>query len=323
MWRSLTSVLSRLRGPRAPSPAKMVRLLRRSPRRLLEYDSPVFALAFAPSGPMLAVGEQAGATSWYDTVRWRFAGSLQDHQGAVKALAYSPDGRWLASGGADGRLVLRDTEVASAPRELSGPGRGIEAVAFSPDGAYVASTGLRKVVRVWRMADGLPHAVYEPHTHSNFAMAFSADGEWLAVGSSDRSISLCRYPFDGNTVRLLSGHDYEIHALSWLDGGIWLVSGEAAAELRVWNLDEGLSDWMQHVHNGGILALATHPGGRYVAEGGADGTFRVWDLVEHECIYEDHPDVGSVFSLAFSPDGKILAGATGGGHVFCIQFAKR
>ncbi len=164
-----------------------------------------YALALSPDTKQVLVSERvhlvfdsgrhAGVKLWDRTT-----GKVQHDLGAtfkgmhLSAAAYAPDGKLLvlARGGEvdgpNGKLFLVDPATGKKLRELS-PGHlnGATDVAFHPDGKHVASCGRDTVVRIWSTADGkLVKELGKPRGGQSkdwlHALAFSADGRWLAAG---------------------------------------------------------------------------------------------------------------------------------------------
>jgi WD40 repeat protein len=113
----------------------------------------------------------------------------------AQSLAYSPDGNLLAVGGgdqvwiwriADGALVLQLDEAFSE-------NAGIEQVEFSPDGKLLAAISSWKIY-LWNLSDGeLLHTIDSQYGWLN-DIAFSPDGRYLAVGSSEGVVRLWGIP---------------------------------------------------------------------------------------------------------------------------------
>ena len=61
-------------------------------------------------------------------------------------------------------------------------------VAFSPDGQLLAAGTGSGVVRLWRVADGQPTALYKGHTAKVWSVAFSCDGRRLASASENQTV---------------------------------------------------------------------------------------------------------------------------------------
>jgi WD40 repeat protein len=103
---------------------------RLTPRTNREFELPqsFSAVAFAPDGHWLAVGDSVGEVRLCDLRTARWLPPLRGHRDRVRALAFSPDGRWLASASADSTVLIwrahglerRDGPVGASERELAG-----------------------------------------------------------------------------------------------------------------------------------------------------------------------------------------------------------
>jgi WD40 repeat protein len=70
------------------------------------HRMPVVAVAFAPSGKVLATGGADRAVHLWDPATGRHLRALEGHTGAITGLAFSPDGRRIATSGTDGTVRL-------------------------------------------------------------------------------------------------------------------------------------------------------------------------------------------------------------------------
>ncbi len=124
-------------------------------------DDGLVRLAFAPTGSMLAVGGDDGLVRlWFGLAcQQEQQGGLGNqcmdapqrltaHTGAVRALAWSPDGHLLATGGDDGVLAIWYPAQSQAPllrMRLDAP---VLSLAWSPSGKQVA-TASGNIVTLW------------------------------------------------------------------------------------------------------------------------------------------------------------------------------
>jgi WD40 repeat protein len=169
----------------------------------------VYALAFAPDGKTLALGDQAGAAKLLDKSTGKPEVLLKETSSSVAALAWSPDGKLLAAGvvrHGKGGTVQRTVQVwnVAARRkvaELAGFAAAVGELVFSPDGRWLAavedSTGR---LAVWASAGWKKHA--ELSLRGYRGCAFLSDNRTLAVVREEPRIEEVVF-FD---VELLSGN---------------------------------------------------------------------------------------------------------------------
>ncbi|MCP3136507.1 WD40 repeat domain-containing protein [Pyxidicoccus xibeiensis] len=98
-------------------------------------------------------------------------------------VGFSPDEAWLVY--RDARDVAILVDLACPERRIRlDPGARVSSVAFSEDSKRVATGDRRGAVTVWNM-EGQRLGVLEGHRACVGAVAFSADGDFLASGSDD------------------------------------------------------------------------------------------------------------------------------------------
>jgi hypothetical protein len=164
----------------------------------------VYALALAPDVRQLLISERiplvfdsdrhAAVKLWDPStgqLRQDLTAAFKEYY--ISAAAFSADGRVLALGrggevdGPSGKVMLVDPATGKQLRELT-PGHqyGVTDLSFHPDGKHLASSGRDTVVRLWQIADGkLVKELGKPRGGQFkdwiHAVAFSADGRWLAA----------------------------------------------------------------------------------------------------------------------------------------------
>jgi WD40 repeat protein len=91
-------------------------------RQWAEADCGFNAVAFAPDGKSLAVGDGNGLITLWDVKTAKVIGKFEGHRAPVAGLAWTPDGTVLASSSADGSVLLWDaTGKAPAPAKPKPP----------------------------------------------------------------------------------------------------------------------------------------------------------------------------------------------------------
>jgi len=235
------------------------------------------------------------------------------------ALAISASGRLLAAGGRDG--VLRVWELASRKLRLTiqAHPKGINVVAFDPFGQIIATGGNDALAQLWDSATGESLGSYIGGTYSVPTLAFSPDGDQLAIAN-------------GNTIRLRDVETqrfvYTIvgqnpfYTLAIHPEGRLLATGDTANTVQLWDLPPDGSSTTRtnasrltlHGHSGRaataaalIWEVAFNTQGNLLASAAGDHTTRIWDPQSGEMLAVLEGHERAVTSLAFRPDGRLLA----------------
>ena len=224
---------------------------------------------------------------------------------------FSRNGEHLVGLDTDYSLTLWDIENGKTIRTLEQvTGHSLhvnlcrgETVACSSDGRFLVisffTTGGQETVRLWNegtIADFTPEQPV-------FAAAVSPDGQLMATGGWDRTVTL--WNVETQTVyRSLKGHTGEIYVLAFSPDGKFLVSG-------------GADNWIEHPESAarntdGELVFIMKEGKSHFFtpdENHIDKTARVWEVATGKNIATlENPS--QVRAVAFSPDGHHIAAAS-------------
>lgn len=247
------------------------------------------AIAFSPADPgLLAVAGRDGALQLWDVAqRKRLAYQFAHARGAV-SVVFSPDGSYLASSGSDPMVrlwlvaaLLTGHEVKPLAAMIGGA-VAVPAVRYSPDGKLIASIDLSKI----RLRDSLTQRLAQTLNAgtSMFTLAFSPDGQLLAVGELGSHVRL--WSVASGTESLLlradAGNADAGRAFVWSLGfnadGDLLAAGSSAGTLTVWSLPGGEVIRVIPAHSKAVSGLAFDPLGQRVATCGLDAALRIWSI---------------------------------------------
>ncbi len=270
----------------------------------------------------------------------------------VLAVAFSADGTTVAGESDHGEIKLWDHRTGEVKQQLSIEQADPSLVAASMDGKSFAEIS-QGTLLFWNANSDSKTIVPLPGPHAVSALALSADGQMLALGTGSEvellsptgevvkklsgpegTVSRLTFSKDGS---MLAGADEDgtiniwklatgridktfrsltqITALVFSPGGEILATATADNTISLWNLPTGLSPRKFQKHDSTINALAFSPNGQLLASGGDDRTIVLWEVAagKSKRTFKDHDQ--TVASLAFSPDGQLLASGSGNASV--------
>ena len=136
-------------------------------------------------------------------------------------------------------------------------------------------------------------------------VAFDADGQHLAIGCRDGSLSVWECA-TGARRWYREGHRGPVRCLAISRHGC-LASGDEQGQIRLWDTGSGRAAGSLNDHTGAIEAVAFTPDGATLASCGQDGTVRLWDPETRTMRGQPLRHGSPVSGLAISPTGSLLA----------------
>lgn len=204
------------------------------------HQGGINAIAIHPTQPLIASASDDRTIRLWDG-QGNPVGQIEGHEGAVNAVLFSPDGQRLVSGSDDRTLRFWDLQGNPIGQRIEAHTDDVNAIAFHPDGKSLVTASRDRTLRRWT-AEGDWLADFTGHMSTVNDATFSQDGELVISASRDQTLRVWR--LDGIPIgNPLVGHEAGVNAVGLTQGGLWLVSGDAAGKLRRW---EGgtLQDWV-------------------------------------------------------------------------------
>lgn len=215
---------------------------------LCRLNGIVFALAYAPDGQTLAVGELGGTLTLLPDGQ-EFDPSSADgvcsslDVGVVQGIEWnsSGDAFYVArSQSSEGWIQLWDSATRQVTQTIDTL-KGIQTAQFSPDGRSIAVIdSYVDDQKVWHPAahwvDVETSAVTSIEAETGLGIAFNSSGSLLAYAAGDNSIKVLRFD-TGEVVATLSGHTGKVAYLDFNADDTLLASSDGQ-EIRLWWLPQ-------------------------------------------------------------------------------------
>lgn len=149
-----------------------------------------------------------------------------------------------------------------------------------------------------------------------FAIAFSPDGDRIAVAQEDETVAIIDAT-DGRKLKQLTGHTARVRDVAWKTDTVLYSAGNDQM-LIGWNLATGAKIYEGHIHSRNVKAIDANAQAGKLASCSNDGYYRLYDISG-----SDKPrDTGSakvgdnyINDVALSRAGNRAAAVSGDGNV--------
>jgi WD40 repeat protein len=278
-------------------------LTMRREERILQVNGATSGLLFDSTGHYLFVMNGTSASLW-NLVNGAEVRRTTSKWG-IEGAGFLSDGHSIATGSSDGVAHVWDILGGHDLADIY-QAETVDSIAFDPLGRFVAVSG-DTFVRLWGPQDGKLQTTFQVLGHVADDLDFDNQGERLAVGASDGSVSL----WDPVTAKMLSmlpnSSGKMVEAVRFSPTGNLIAAGGWDFAVRFWSLPDGKQVPRRLEHPKAVTSISFSPDGTRIASGCLDGIVRVWDVATGSKIAEfAHGQNAQVWSVAFSPDGRVL-----------------
>lgn len=282
-------------------------------------EGPFYALAYSPSGKLLASGSGAGRVRIWNAMDLTPYGDVLDLGTYVHTVAFDPSGSVLAVGMGSGTIQLWELSAGVQKlKPLQGHGADVTSLTFSADGKVLASASRDNMIRLWDVSAGVALAGFEPLEHRGVtAVALDRSGRWLASGSSEGDLRLWDLSSRTGIGEALPYGPNRVAALAVNTSGNTLAVADLNGRLSLWNVPaRTLKLPLIKVHDSRALLLYFSKDDQEIISSDqySQICFTQVSFEKKSCssIRELVGDGGAIFP---SPDGNVLASRSKDGIV--------
>lgn len=278
----------------------------------------VTSVAFSPKDDLLASGSYDQTVKIWNIDTGKCVETLEKHTNRIWSIAFHPQGHLIASGGDDHAARVWEIQTSKCTKTLQGHSNAIYGIAHSRQQNLLASGHEDQTIKLWDVnlnalqqlkVDLQPFRVLHGHSNRVFSVAFSANGQFLASASADRTIKLW-HPHTGQCLKTLHGHSSWVWAVAFSPDSKFLASGSYDHTIRIWDVGSGECWQTLQGHPGSVLGVAFSPDGKTFFSSGYEKIVKRWDLETGNCLNTWEADSNRVWAIAVSPDNQYVA--TGG-----------
>ena len=239
--------------------------------------------------------------------------------GTINKIAYSPDGSQVAVASSIG-IWLYDVETSTAVALLEGS--NVNCIAYSPDGKTIAGCGgfperrswgeivMWDAVRLWDVEEGTIQQTLPDATAGYLDLAWSPDGETLAVSAAYDPVRLWDIDEGGFEITLSEKTRGISRVLYSPSGSTIATLNRRNNSVDLWGTEKGIHIKTLAENAVGISSIAYSPDGKTITTGGWNDVY-IWDVhagtLEKKWSDYRHPLGGGPPEVHYSPNGAIVA----------------
>ncbi|KAF7341186.1 Wd40 repeat [Mycena venus] len=305
------------------------------------HSGGVYSVAFSPGGMHVASGSDDHTIGIWPLAPDISPRRLLGHSGGVFAVSFSPNGRYICSASGDTSVGMWNFSTGELLRnEKTRYSNRVHSAEFSRDGHFMLSACDDRTLLVSEVSTGeilldtynasvpiasvtMKPSAIETHSSEVKCVVFSSDGNFVASGSSDKTIRVWSMA-TGRTVWVLRGHSWHVTVLAFSPDGLHLASACPSHRdftVRLWSLGTGMNAHVLDLEdNGSPSSLTFSPDGKQLLVGTTKGYVRRVDIATAATLgfWCSHPYPSTyirLVSVALAPDGQRIAGGFSDGSV--------
>lgn len=277
-------------------------------------DDAINCLGFSADGQYLAAaGQQGDVLIWQVQEPGQAPTVLPNSHCWIDQLGWHPVQPWLAFG-VGAQVQIWDAAQAQPLTQLNFAESSVLSLDWNPAGQLLAVSG-HTGVKVWHGDDWQAEPEFIEVPGASIAVAWSADGRYLASGNLDRTLTVVSW---GNPPPwLMQGFPGKVRQVSWaaaVENHPSLVAAACLEGVTVWQRQgKGWENRVLQNHNQTVVAIAFHPNQHLLASAAQDGQLCLWQNATK--LQQTLKATSGFSTVAWHPQGTYLAAGGNQGEI--------
>lgn len=287
----------------------------RSYRLSKAFDEPVTRVSVSRDGKMAAarIGEKQ-CYIWSLETGDKIKQLTAKGRNKFRTIEFSPYDNVFAAGMHNGKIGIWNTGHWEDAWGFTAHDSFVEDLAFAPDGKHLFSSGVRTVIKKWRIdiRGGRRVNTLRAHADSVRAIACSPDGKYLASHSDDGMLYVWNAVSGKRLGSIYSPNHWQAEIDFSPDSRVIATGSKwGGRAVKLWNVDNlRFESKPTGPHRDIVRAVVFDKRGRmYTASD--DKAIKIWNASNQQIIRTLNKHTGWIYGLAISPDDRMLASASG------------
>jgi WD40 repeat protein len=272
--------------------------------------APINQLSFSADGQFLAAGDQAGQVRIWSRQGQSFVPLMTHNRSGcwIEHLCWHPTQPLVAFNVGHTAEIL-NVATQSCVAKLDFENSSVLCLNWHPTNGQFIVGGYQNV-KVWNSHHWQEDPLVVELGSVSLAIAWSADGKYLASGNMDRTITVLEWMGEQPNPKpwVMRGFPGKIRHLAWSFNS--LLAAASVEGVVIWKRDLDPSvGWKGNLlegHTNVVEAIAFRPQTKHLASAGADGLVNLWHNADR--LTQTLTGSSQGFScLSWHPQGKFLA----------------
>jgi WD40 repeat protein len=273
-------------------------------------------LAFSnDSEYLLSAGDDKTVRLWR-VISGRQVAIFTEHDSPVNYVAFNFNENRILSVD-DSYVYLRDAANHDVIKKFTGKLHNtIIKAEFEPRGRYIALAE-NNIISLWDAQNGNNLAELVGHENAITHFSFSADGNYLASSSYDKTARIWDLRSKLQKVTILLGHTNVVTYTAFSHDNKYLATVGYDKTARLWSVDSGEEIQVFGEHQDMVMYVMFSPDGRRLLTMDYSNTAHLWDISSGKEVLRFADGQALVI---FTPDNRYIFASLLDGHIFLYPY---